>query len=103
MAGPQGRPAHRGGPADRPELLTRWDVEPWWVGADFRNRDLIAVSLRCRTGPAPGQDGEAEASWQYVMWHIPEDGTAPEDLAAAALQRLATVDPRTYGGDGGVR
>ncbi|MEU0626386.1 hypothetical protein [Streptomyces sp. NPDC005989] len=88
---------------DRPELLTRWDVEPWWVGTDFRNRDLVAVSLRCRTRPAPGQDGEAEAPWQYVMWHIPEDGTAPEDLAAAALQRLATVDPRTYGAGGGVR
>ncbi|MFF3955667.1 hypothetical protein ACFYY1_20885 [Streptomyces sp. NPDC001890] len=87
---------------DRPELLTRWDAEPWWVGTDFRNRDLIAVSLRCRNGPASGQAGE-ETPWQYVMWQIPPDGTAPEALAAAALRRLATVDPRTYDGGGGRR
>ncbi|MFF3782900.1 hypothetical protein [Streptomyces sp. NPDC001933] len=68
-----------------------------------RGRGACQTPRRCRTRPAPGQDGEAEAPWQDVMWHIPEYGTAPEDLAAAALQRLATVDPRTYGGDGGVR
>ncbi|MET9656865.1 hypothetical protein [Streptomyces sp. NPDC006510] len=76
---------------DRPDLLTRWDVEPGWVGTDFRDRDLTAVSLAYRTGPAAGQSGED--AWQYVMWYIPEDGTAPEDRAAAALHRLATGGP----------
>lgn len=102
---------------DRPDLLTRWDAEPYWIGTDFRNRDIVAVSLRCRARPAAGEngrdgkngenggDGEVgeEVPWQYVMWHIPADGTAPEDLAAAALRRLATSDPRTYGGGGGSR
>ncbi|WP_406501273.1 hypothetical protein OHA04_18755 [Streptomyces sp. NBC_01590] len=103
------------GVRDRPDLLTRWDAEPYWIGTDFRNRDIVAVSLRCRARPAAGEngrdgkngenggDGEVgeEVPWQYVMWHIPADGTAAEDLAAAALRRLATSDPRTYGGGGG--
>ncbi|WP_326766850.1 hypothetical protein OG978_21960 [Streptomyces sp. NBC_01591] len=50
-----------------------------------------------RAASAAGQSGE-DAPWQHFMWHIPEDGTAPEDRAAAALHHLATVDPRTYGG-----
>ncbi|MEV5198674.1 hypothetical protein [Streptomyces sp. NPDC053720] len=87
---------------DRPDLLTRWDAEPVWIGTVFRDRDRTAVSLRCRARPAAGQSGE-DAPWQYVMWHIPEDGTAPEDRAAAALRRLAAVDPRTYGGGYGRR
>ncbi|MCX4846447.1 hypothetical protein [Streptomyces sp. NBC_00893] len=87
---------------DRPDLMTRWDAEPCWIGTDFRDPDRTAVSLRCRARPAAGQSGEG-ATWQYVMWRIPEDGTAPEDRAAAALRRLAAVDPRTYGGGDGRR
>lgn len=42
-----------------------------------------------------------DAPWQHYMWHIPEGGTPPEDRAAAVLHRLATEDPRTYGGGTG--
>ncbi|MFD7615895.1 hypothetical protein [Streptomyces sp. NPDC059802] len=64
------------GLCDRPDLLTRWDAKPGWVGTDFRDRDLTAVSLLYRAKPATGQNGEdgEHASWQHFMWHIPEDG-----------------------------
>ncbi|MDK0521042.1 hypothetical protein [Streptomyces sp. ML-6] len=101
-------PAHRtarliaAGLRDRPELLTRWDARLHWISSDFRDRDCTDVSLLYRTepgsgqGPATGQARE-EDSWQQRMWHIPDDGTSPEERAAAALRRLATEDPRTYG------
>lgn len=73
---------------DRPELLSRLGMELSWAGTDFRDPDRTALCLRYE-----GADG----SPKYRMWHIPEDGTPPEDRAADALHRLATVDPRTYG------
>ncbi|WP_406452787.1 hypothetical protein OG782_19895 [Streptomyces sp. NBC_00876] len=73
---------------DRPELLTRWEVELSWAGTEFRDPDHTVVCLRY------ADEGGAT---QHRMWTIPEDGTAPEDGAAAALHRLATEDPRTYG------
>ncbi|MEV0578193.1 hypothetical protein [Streptomyces sp. NPDC050392] len=73
---------------DRPELLTRWDMELGWVATDFQDPDRTAVCLLYA-----GDDGAP----RHRMWQIPEDGTPPEDRAAAALDRLATVDPRTYG------
>ncbi len=73
---------------DRPDLLSRWGMELGWVGTDFRDPDITAVCLMYA-----GDDGHQ----RHCMWHIPEDGTPPEDRAADALCRLATVDPRTYG------
>ncbi|WP_329306597.1 hypothetical protein OG322_16705 [Streptomyces sp. NBC_01260] len=73
---------------DRPELLSRWDVRLGWVGTDFRDRDRTALSLLYA-----GEDGSS----RHYLWHIPDDGTAPKERAAAVLHRLATVDPRTYG------
>ncbi|MEU1369051.1 hypothetical protein ABZ454_23340 [Streptomyces sp. NPDC005803] len=73
---------------DRPDLLTRWGMELSWAGTDFRDPDRTALCLLY-----VGEDG----SPKHLMWRLPEDGTPPEDRAAEALDRLATVDPRTYG------
>ncbi|MGW2178170.1 hypothetical protein ACWCXX_08805 [Streptomyces sp. NPDC001732] len=81
---------------DRPDLLTRWDARLHWIGAGFEDRARTTVSLLYRTEPATGQSREDE-SWRQRMWYVPEDGTSPEERAAAALQRLAAEDPRTYG------
>ncbi|WP_406530401.1 hypothetical protein [Streptomyces sp. I8-5] len=90
------------GVRDRPDLLTRWDVEQGWIGTDFRDRDRTVVTLAHRAGPSAGQGAE-DAHRQHLVWHVPDDGTTPEHRAAAALHRLATVDPRTYGGGGAGR
>lgn len=73
---------------ERPDLLTRWGLEMGWSGTDFRDPDTSVLSLLY-----PGPDGYRR---QY-LWRIPEDGTPAEDRAAAALDRLAEADPRTYG------
>ncbi|MFE2929055.1 hypothetical protein [Streptomyces sp. NPDC059278] len=87
---------------DRPDLLTRWDVEQGWIGTDFRDRDRTVVNLAHRAGPSSGPGAE-DTHRQHLVWHIPDDGTSPEHRAAAALHRLATADPRTYGGGGAGR
>lgn len=70
----------------RPDLLTRWGLRLGWSGTDFRNPDETLLSLMYDTEDgSPGQ----------FLWRMPDDGTPPEDRAAAALHRLATVDPRT--------
>ncbi|MET9921678.1 hypothetical protein ABZZ04_32075 [Streptomyces sp. NPDC006435] len=96
---------------DRPDLLTRWDVRLHWISSDFRDRDCTDVSLLYRTEPDSGQgsdsgqgpdtgQGREEDFRRQRMWHIPVDGASPEERAAAALRRLATEDPRTYGRGG---
>ncbi|MEU2247366.1 hypothetical protein [Streptomyces sp. NPDC019224] len=72
----------------RPDLLTRWNVRLGWTGTDFHDPDETLISLlHDSVDGSPGQ----------LLWRIPEDGTPPQDRAAAALTRLATEDPRTYG------
>ncbi|MFF1921361.1 hypothetical protein ACFVW8_12410 [Streptomyces sp. NPDC058221] len=73
---------------DRPELLARWDVELDWVGTDFQDPDRTALAL---------SHGHEDGFRRQSIRYIPEDGTPPEDRAAAALHRLGTEDPRTPG------
>ncbi|WP_405937926.1 hypothetical protein OG338_15770 [Streptomyces sp. NBC_00726] len=72
----------------RPDLLTRWNVRLDWAGTAFSNPDDTLISLFY-----DGEDGYV----RQIRWHIPEDGTPPEDRAAAALRRLGEEDPRAYG------
>ncbi|WP_240799425.1 hypothetical protein [Streptomyces sp. A0958] len=70
----------------RPDLLTRWGLRLGWSGTDFLNPDETTLSLLY-----DAEDGFP----QQLLWRLPEDGTPPEERAAAALHRLVTVDPRT--------
>ncbi|WP_406285700.1 hypothetical protein [Streptomyces sp. NBC_00209] len=72
----------------RPDLLARWSVRFDWAGTAFRDPDETLVSLLHDV-----EDGHV----RQILWHIPEDGTPPEDRAAAALRRLSEEDPRAYG------
>ncbi|OKJ78818.1 hypothetical protein AMK30_06995 [Streptomyces sp. CB02460] len=72
----------------RPDLLARWSVRLDWAGTVFRNPDETLVSL--------SYDAEG-GHVRQILWCIPEDGTSPEDRAAAALRRLGEEDPRAYG------
>lgn len=73
---------------DRPDLLARWGVRLDWAGTAFRDPDETTISLSY-----DADDGHA----RQILWSIPEDGTPPEDRAAAALRRLGEEDPRAYG------
>lgn len=81
----------KAGLRERPDLLTRWDVTPGWIGTSWREPDTVDVGLSLP--PEPETDG---GSRRYFHWELPDDGRPPEVQAAAALQRLATTDPRTF-------
>ncbi|WP_330312949.1 hypothetical protein OHS17_17755 [Streptomyces sp. NBC_00523] len=72
----------------RPDLLARWNVRLDWAGTAFSNPEDTLISLFY-----DGEDGYV----RQIRWHIAEDGTPPEDRAAAALRRLGEEDPRAYG------
>ncbi|WP_406366869.1 hypothetical protein [Streptomyces sp. NBC_01546] len=84
----------KAGLRERPDLLTRWDVEPGWVGTSWREPDTVDVGFSIR----PETEAEAEGgSRRYFHWTLRDDGRPPEAQAAAALDRLATADPKTFG------
>ncbi|MFD7709330.1 hypothetical protein [Streptomyces sp. NPDC059786] len=85
----------RGGLAERPDLLNRWDAEPGWVSSGFEDPDTAVVNFRYAPGLASG-DPERDDSPLHFRWDIPDDGTPPESQAAAALHRLAEEDPKRY-------
>ncbi|MFF5263609.1 hypothetical protein ACFY4C_32180 [Actinomadura viridis] len=80
---------------DRPELLTRWDAKLDWLGTDFSDPDAIALSFTYRPGLAAGR-GDTDGPRLQFIWDLPDDGTPPEERAAAALRRLAEEDPKRY-------
>ncbi|MER5707068.1 hypothetical protein [Streptomyces sp. NPDC002122] len=72
---------------DRPESLTRWGLRQGWISTEFDAPDTTLVTF---TGP------DEEGERRQFLWRIPDDGTPPEEQAAAALRRLAEGDPRGY-------
>ncbi|MEV8532893.1 hypothetical protein [Streptomyces sp. NPDC051211] len=109
----------KAGLRERPDLLTRWDVEPGWVGTDWREPDTVDVDFSAPPEPDPASETGTEAgqgqgqgpgpgpgpapapapaaSRRYFRWAVPDDGRPPEVQAAAVLERLATTDPKTLG------
>ncbi len=96
----------KAGLRERPDLLTRWDVRPGWVATDWREPDTVDVGFSAAPEPEPEHEHEPDqpaaesgpesaGERQYFHWALPDDGRPPEVQAAAALERLATTDPRT--------
>ncbi|MEU9125548.1 hypothetical protein AB0C96_37945 [Streptomyces sp. NPDC048506] len=79
----------------RPELLIQWDAQLGWVGTDYTNPDTTQLSFVFRPGFAAGHSAE-DGPWLQFIWNLPDDGTPPQERAEAALQRLATADPKRY-------
>ncbi|WP_336053065.1 hypothetical protein [Streptomyces sp. CA2R101] len=62
--------------------------------SDFDDPDTTVVTFL----HAPGLgSGKPDGMPLQFRWAIPDDGTPPEAQAAAALNRLAEEDPKTYG------
>lgn len=80
---------------DRPETFTRWGLVQGWISTAFDAPDTTVVTF---TGPLLAADGtpEAEGEQRQFLWYLPDDGTPPQEQAAAALRRLAEADPRGY-------
>lgn len=80
----------------QPELLSQWDAGRGWISSGFDDPDTTVVTFRYVPGLAAGKPDMASGPLQF-RWVVPDDGTPPEAQAAAALQRLAKEDPKTYG------
>ncbi|MER5963920.1 hypothetical protein [Streptomyces sp. NPDC002057] len=80
---------------ERPGLLTRWGLRRGWISTDFREPDTTVVTF---DGPPLTADGtpDTDRPVRQYLWRLADDGTPPEERAAAALRRLAEEDPRGY-------
>ncbi|MER7813574.1 hypothetical protein [Streptomyces sp900116325] len=84
----------KAGLVEQPDLLSRWDAKRGWISSGFEDPDTTVVTF----GYAPGLgSGKPDGIPLQFRWVVPDDGTAPEAQAAAALHRLAKEDPKTYG------
>ncbi|MFE2171150.1 hypothetical protein ACFXB3_39715 [Streptomyces sp. NPDC059447] len=82
---------------DRPDLASRWEIAPGWVGTDWRDPDTPVVQLVFTpSAPPPGTGGSL-----YFMWWLPNDDGPARDRAAAALRRMETEDPKAFATFGG--
>ncbi|MFE5677795.1 hypothetical protein ACFQ7B_05395 [Streptomyces erythrochromogenes] len=84
------------GLGERPDLLARWDIPQSWCRTVGPYEDTVEVHFWY--GPGVGRDpaGDEAAPWVCLTWRLADDGRRPEERAAAALERIATTDPKTY-------
>ncbi|MFC9325544.1 hypothetical protein [Kitasatospora sp. NPDC057015] len=80
---------------EEPDLLSRWDAGLGWIRSGFDDPDTAVLAFWYVPGLASGSPERADSPLHF-RWAIPDDGTPPEAQAAAALQRLAEVDPKSY-------
>ncbi|MER6539089.1 hypothetical protein ABT215_35955 [Streptomyces sp900105755] len=85
----------KAGLTEEPDLLSRWDTSRGWINSGFDDPETAVVTFWYVPGLASGSPERADSPLQFC-WVIPDDGTAPEAQAAAALRRLAEEDPKSY-------
>ncbi|MEU6211154.1 hypothetical protein ABZ891_14760 [Streptomyces sp. NPDC047023] len=80
---------------ERPGLLARWGIPLSWCGTAGPYEETVVLRLAFGPGVS-GATGREASQWVRMEWRLPDDGRPPAQRAAAALERLATTDPRTY-------
>ncbi|WP_330456496.1 hypothetical protein OIB37_06090 [Streptomyces sp. NBC_00820] len=85
----------RAGLIEKPDLLSRWDASRSWIGSGFADPDTAVVTFWYLPGLESGSPERADSPLQF-RWVVADDGTPPEEQAAAALRRLAEEDPKSY-------
>ncbi|QES48753.1 hypothetical protein DEJ50_13920 [Streptomyces venezuelae] len=78
---------------DRPELLSRWDCGEASARPSWGDPGTVTVSFAHQRGLGAGTH-EPGGPRLYFEWLVPDDGSPPQEQAAAALRRLAAGDPR---------
>ncbi|WP_030706824.1 hypothetical protein [Streptomyces sp. NRRL F-2580] len=79
----------------RPELVRRWDLGVSWVGTDWREPHTTVARL-VFSPPDGAEDRHGQPLRLYFDWRLPDDGSPPEERAAAALERIARSDPKGF-------
>ncbi|MFJ6780817.1 hypothetical protein [Streptomyces yangpuensis] len=80
---------------ERPGLLGRWGLSPVWVGT---GHDEPHTTVMRFVFPAPdgAEDPYGQPLRLYFDWRLPDDGSPPEERAAAALDRIGRSDPKGF-------
>ncbi|MFJ6783086.1 hypothetical protein [Streptomyces yangpuensis] len=84
------------GLGERPGLLARWGILRSWCRPAGPYEDTVEVDFWY--GPGADRDPVGDEVGQLVRltWLLPDDGRRPGERAAAALERIAATDPKTY-------
>ncbi|WP_405921507.1 hypothetical protein [Streptomyces sp. NBC_00122] len=80
---------------ERPDLLGRWDLAPVWIHTDHREPHITVLRF-VFSAPDGAEDPHGNPLRLYFDWHLPDDGSPPEDRAASALERIAESDPKGF-------
>ncbi|MFG2993342.1 hypothetical protein ACGFZK_29275 [Streptomyces sp. NPDC048257] len=80
---------------ERPELLSRWDLSANWIATDWDDPHTSVLWL-VFTPPDGALGPEGTPLRLYFEWRLPDDGTPPEELTAAALDRIGRSDPKGF-------
>ncbi|MFD7263790.1 hypothetical protein [Streptomyces sp. NPDC059874] len=80
---------------EQPDLLGRWDLSPVWLSTDHREPHTTVVRL-VFTPPDGAKDPHGDPLRLYFDWRLPDDGSPPQERAAAALERIAQSDPKGF-------
>ncbi|WP_405530736.1 hypothetical protein OG592_22945 [Streptomyces avidinii] len=80
---------------ERPDLLGRWDIERCWALTDWNEpeKTLIQFSV-VPPGSADGPQEGPPARLFFEWYATEDDGSAPQDRAAAVLEQFAVTDPK---------
>ncbi|MFC9825151.1 hypothetical protein ACFWG6_32140 [Streptomyces erythrochromogenes] len=80
---------------ERPGLLARWGLKLRSITTDH-SEPHIAVMRLVFLAPDGAEDRHGRPLRLYFDWRLPDDGSPPEERAAAALERIGSFDPKGF-------
>ncbi|TDU80689.1 hypothetical protein [Streptomyces sp. KS 21] len=80
---------------ERPGLLVRWGLTLRSITTDH-SEPHIAVMRFVFLAPDGAEDRHGRPLRLYFDWRLPDDGSPPEERAAAALERIGNSDPTGF-------
>ncbi|MFC9816190.1 hypothetical protein ACFVJM_29490 [Streptomyces virginiae] len=80
---------------DRPELLGQWGLMAADISTHHREPHTTVMRF-VFLAPDGAEDGHGRPLRLYFDWRLPDDGSPPQERAAAALDRIERSDPKDF-------
>ncbi|MGW6980753.1 hypothetical protein ACWGE1_15100 [Streptomyces sp. NPDC054932] len=82
---------------DRPDLLSRWDIDRCWAITDWREPEKTLIRFAFAPPGRAEDPQEGRPVRLFFEWPLPyDDGSPPQDRAAAVLEQFAVSDPKGF-------
>ncbi|WP_079405232.1 hypothetical protein [Streptomyces sp. 3211] len=82
-------------PGERPDPLSRWDIERCWALTDWCDPQRTLIQFSFVPPDSDGGPREGGPARLFFEWYLPDDdGSPPQDRAAAVLEQFAGSDPK---------